>query len=239
MLVTYSTMRRRSRQKLLRLTLLIPLIVSVIQSWATGPYRSFDDTASELYQRIDFNNEERPSYTVFQKALAGYYGLSARQVVKKPILTIIDFTKPSYLKRLWVIDMEKQILLFHCLTSHGKNSGEVIAHTFSNEHNSHKSSLGFYVTSNTYHGKHGMSLKLKGIEPGINDQAEARAIVIHSASYVSDSYLKKYGRLGRSFGCPAIPDEIHKQVIKAIANGSCLFIYHDGAEYALKSVLAN
>lgn len=231
-------MIRRSRKMPLILTFLVLLAVPVVQSRATVPHHSFDDIASELYQRIDFNSEERPSYTVFQKALVGYYSLSAKQVVKKPVLTIVDFTRPSYLKRLWAIDMEKQVLLFHCLTSHGKNSGEVTAHTFSNDHNSHQSSLGFYVTSNTYHGKHGMSLKLKGIEPGINDQAEARAIVIHSASYVSESYVKKYGRLGRSFGCPAIPNEIHKQVINAIANGSCLFIYHDSAEYALKSVFS-
>jgi hypothetical protein len=228
-------MRRRSRQKILTLTLVAPLVVSVIQSWAMGPRRSSDDIASELYQRIDFNSEERPSYAVFQKALVGYYNLSTNQVVRKPILTIVDFTRPSYLKRLWVIDMEKQILLFHCLTSHGKNSGEVTAHTFSNEHNSHRSSLGFYVTGNTYHGKHGTSLKLRGIEQGINDQAEARAIVIHSASYVSESYVKQNGRLGRSFGCPAIPEEIHKDVIHAIADGSCLFIYHDSSEYASKS----
>lgn len=231
-------MIKRSRETPLILTFVVLLAVPVLRSEAAGPNRSFDDIASELYQLIDFNNEERPSYTVFQKALVGYYNLSAKQIVKKPILTIVDFTRPSYLKRLWVIDLEKQILMFHCLTSHGKNSGEVTARTFSNEHNSHQSSLGFYITSNTYYGKHGMSLKLKGVESGINDQAEARAIVIHSASYVSESYVKKYGRLGRSFGCPAIPEEIHKQVIDIIANGSCLFIYHDSDEYASKSVFS-
>ena len=117
------------------------------------------------------------------------------------------------------------------LVAHGRNSGELYARAFSNKMNSHQSSLGFYATGATYTGKHGLSLKLHGLENNINDQSEPRAIVVHGADYVSDAYAKKYGRIGRSFGCPALPLDNYKDLIKRIAGGSCLFIYYPDKAY--------
>lgn len=225
----------------LNLKKFLPIVFIVASAFETSalyiPFFS-DDAPSRMYETIDFKNEDRPSYPIFERALNGYYHLRNSRVASKSVLTIIDFTRPSHLKRLWVIDVDRKLLLFHCLTSHGKNSGESIATSFSNTPNSNKSSLGFFVTGKTYIGKHGTSLKLKGLEPGINDQAEARAIVMHGADYVSEHYIKKYGRLGRSFGCPAVPHELHEKIIETVSNGSCLFIFHDNIDYNQASEFA-
>ena len=140
---------------------------------------------------------------------------------------------------MWVIDLKNKKLLFHTLTAHGKNSGDVFARNFSNTPNSNQSSLGFYVTGNTYHGKHGISLKLHGVESGINDKAEVRAIVMHGANYVSEAHIKQFGRLGRSFGCPAVPVELHKQIITEMANKTCLFIYYPDPNYTTSTKFQN
>jgi hypothetical protein len=200
------------------------------------PSFKVSESTSTVYSSIDFGGEEGPAYAIFVKAITGYNALKKRTDIRKSIITIIDFTKSANEKRLWVIDLEKRKLLYHCLTAHGKNSGEVFAHSFSNIHNSNKSSLGFFVTGATYQGKHGTSLKLKGMEPGINDQAESRAIVMHGADYVSEAHIAKYGRLGRSFGCPAVPMNIHEKIINDIAGGSCLFIFHSNQDYNTRSM---
>ena len=189
-------------------------------------------TISEaLYETIEFNNAP-PAYEVFHRALTGYYKLKNANVIStKEILTIIDFKRSANQKRLWVIDLKNKKVLFHTLTAHGRNSGDEHAQFFSNTRNSNQSSLGFFITGNTYTGKHGTSLKLHGIEPGINDNAEARAIVMHGAEYVSESHIKKYGRLGRSFGCPAVPVELHEELINVLANKTCLFIYYPDPIY--------
>jgi len=140
------------------------------------------------------------------------------------ILTIIDYSKPSTSKRFFVIDLENQKVLFQSYVAHGQNSGENYATEFSNQNESHKSSLGFYKTKNTYYGKHGYSLKLEGLEKGKNDLAEKRAIVIHGADYVSEEFIKENGRLGRSHGCPALPQELSKVIINELKDGSCLYI---------------
>src|SRR5690606_4161345 len=116
-------------------------------------------------------------------------------------------------KRMWVIDMTTNTVLMHSLVAHGRNTGDVFAKNFSNASESYKSSLGFYLTGETYTGKHGMSLKLDGLEKGVNDNARNRAVVIHGADYVSDSFIKNNSRLGRSLGCPAVPRELTKQLI--------------------------
>ena len=117
------------------------------------------------------------------------------------------------------------------MVAHGKNTGGLLAKNFSNTIGSKQSSLGFYITGNTYTGKHGLSLYLNGIEPNINDNAKERAIVIHGASYVSQDFISENGRLGRSFGCPAVPVSKHKTIINTIKNGSCLFMYYPSAYY--------
>jgi hypothetical protein len=121
------------------------------------------------------------------------------------------------------------------LVAHGKNTGELYAEKFSNISGSYTSSLGFYSTGDTYHGGHGLSLFLDGVEDGINDKARERAIVIHGADYVTEAFIKQNGRLGRSFGCPSLPPEINEEVIQTISGGSCLFIYADDKEYLSKS----
>jgi hypothetical protein len=157
-----------------------------------------------------------------QLKMSKYQGL-----INKNIVTVIDFTLPSTEKRLWTIDLATEKILLNSLVAHGKNSGENTAEKFSNKPESHQSSLGFYLTENSYSGKHGYSMRLKGLEKNINDKAFDRAIVVHSADYVSEEFIKTHGRLGRSFGCPALPVEVNDIFINTVKDGSLLFIYHD------------
>jgi hypothetical protein len=169
-------------------------------------------------------------------ALEGYFNLKRQGMIRREgIVTLIDFDKPSDSERLFVIDVDNARVLFSSLVAHGKNSGEIYATRFSNLPGSFKSSLGFYLTENTYIGKNGYSLVLKGLEAGLNDNAEARSIVIHGADYVSRGYIQRNGRLGRSEGCPAVSFENCQEVINLIKDGSCLFIYHTGTDYASAS----
>lgn len=179
------------------------------------------------------------SREAFDRAVMGYEHLKALGKIKNPdILSIVDFSLPSTKKRLFVIDMKNRMLLFNTLVSHGKNSGKDMASAFSNALNSFKSSLGFFTTADTYNGEHGLSLRLVGEEPGINDNALARGIVIHSASYVNESLGKLQGYIGRSLGCPAIPENVHRKVINAIRDGSCLFLYSPDKKYASRTRLS-
>lgn len=163
---------------------------------------------------------------VFKKALIGYYNLRKTQLLsaQKAVITIIDFSKKSSQKRLWIVDLENNKLLFHTLVAHGQGSGLDMATNFSNKANSHQSSLGFYVTSDTYQGKHGLSMRLEGMDKGFNTNARDRAVVVHGADYVSESFVKTHGRLGRSHGCPALPTELTQTIINVIKGQTCLFI---------------
>lgn len=182
------------------------------------------------------DSSDFPPLTLLKTALAGYEILVKDKSISRPdIITIIDFSLQSDRERLWVIDLKQGKVLFHCLVSHGRNSGELKANNFSNIPGSYESSPGFYATGETYIGKHGLSLTLDGLESGINDKARARAIVIHGADYVSDEFIRNHGRLGRSLGCPAVPVELSEDIIKAIKGGSCLFIYAPQPGYTSKS----
>jgi L,D-transpeptidase catalytic domain len=174
------------------------------------------------------------SFEVFNTAILGYYQID--NLNKKDIITIIDFSKPSTKKRFYVIDLINKHLLYECFVAHGKNSGDNYAKNFSNLPESLESSLGFFLTAETYYGNNGYSLRLEGLEKGINDNARSREIVIHGAEYVSEEFIKKYGRLGRSWGCPALPVEISKDIIDQISGGSCLFIYGDDKNYKENSI---
>lgn len=179
------------------------------------------------------------SKAAFEYALTGYNALiETGKIQKDNILTIIDFSLPSNSKRLFVIDLVSGQLLFNTFVSHGRGSGTVLATRFSNAFNSFKSSLGFYTTADTYNGKHGYSLRLEGQEAGINDNAYNRGIVIHSANYVSENAADR-GYIGRSQGCPAIPEALKKPIIETIRNGSCLFVYSPDRYYAQHSKLIN
>ena len=152
---------------------------------------------------------------------------------------MIDFSLSSNMKRLWVIDLEKNIVLFQTLVAHGRNTGEEFAKEFSNQAQSFKSSIGFYATGEIYDGKHGKSLKLDGLEKGLNDKARERAVVIHGADYVSETFIKQNKRLGRSQGCPAIPVEMNAKIINVIKDKSCLFIYHPSLTKEILSRLSD
>lgn len=166
---------------------------------------------------------------VFKLAYQGYQKLDT--VREKDILAIIDYSKPSTEKRFFVINPQNKTLLYSTLVAHGKNSGENLANSFSNLPNSLQSSIGFFITGETYLGDNGYSMRIDGLEKGINDMARARDIVIHGAKYVNEEYLIKNGRIGRSWGCPALPETLSKEIIDTIAFGCCLFVYGDDEFY--------
>lgn len=181
-----------------------------------------------------------PQPEVIQLAVSGYLNLLEEGKIEEGSpLSVIDFSLPSSKERLWIFDLNEGKLLYHSLVSHGRNSGDLMARKFSNINASFMSSLGFYVTGETYQGKHGYSLRLDGVEKGFNDLARERAIVIHGADYANKEFVKNTGRLGRSLGCPALPMNIYKEVINTIKDGSCLFIYGNDDEYLSKSPLIN
>jgi hypothetical protein len=155
------------------------------------------------------------------------------------VITIIDFTQPSDQERLFVIDMVDEKIIYKSFVAHGENSGENYATNFSNNPESHQSSLGYYLTGKSYIGRHGYSLLLDGLEKGINDNARNRAVVIHGAPYVSQRYIDSNGRLGRSFGCPALPEETASEIIDAIQEKSLLFIYSSDRNYCKNSSFFN
>lgn len=190
-----------------------------------------------VYYSLDSNNFVLPQIACFKKAMEGFYTLKQKGQIQKDILTVIDFSMSSTKKRLWVIDLSSNTVLYNSLVSHGMNSGGEYAKSFSNSPSSNKSSLGFYTTGETYNGKHGLSLKLDGQERGINSNARSRAVVMHGAAYANPSILKSQGFLGRSQGCPAIPENLKKKIIQTIKGKSCIFIYHPSRSYEIASKL--
>jgi hypothetical protein len=176
----------------------------------------------------------------FQMATKGFTRLVDKHLLSnRSLLTIIDFSKPSTQKRLYVLNMVTGKVLFNSLVAHGRNSGCNFAKAFSNKQASYKSSLGFYVTLDAYNGSNGYSLKLKGFEKGINDNAYSRAIVLHGADYVSETFVRRNGYLGRSEGCPAVPKELSKNIIDVIKGGSCMFLYYPSKQYCGRSKILN
>ena len=176
------------------------------------------------------------SREAFDKAMKGYnFLLASGKILNENIISIIDFSLPSDKKRLFIIDLNKGELVYNTFVAHGKKSGQKNATQFSNKKESNKSSLGFYVTGETYMGQHGYSLRLLGEEKGINDNALNRGIVMHSAKYVDEQTNESQGYIGRSLGCPAIPANIYKEVIETIQNGTCLFIYSPDKYYTAHS----
>lgn len=176
------------------------------------------------------------SYEAFFYAMHGFYKLSQANKLEKPhLITIFDLSKPSKEERIYIIDLQMRKVLMRSLCSHGGNSGEMYAHSFSNDISSHMTSLGFYIAAETYTGKNGYSLKLDGLEPGFNDNARERAVVIHGADYAEYSFLQGNSYLGRSQGCPALPRGNNDKIINLMKNGSCLFIYAPNNSYLKKS----
>jgi hypothetical protein len=199
----------------------------------------FQNVSVQLYQQLGLQ-ENTLSQEVFQKALKGYLYLRyTNQLQNEQFLTVLDFSKPSKEKRLWVFDLTGKQTLFSELVAHGKYSGDKFAQSFSNRSNSKKSSLGFYVTGEPYNGRHRYSMKLRGLEPGFNSNAFARGIVVHGANYVSEEIAEAQQSVGRSFGCPAVSQDVNKDIVQLIQGGSCMFLYHPQSYYNGKSKILN
>ncbi|MDR3715380.1 MAG: murein L,D-transpeptidase catalytic domain family protein [Puia sp.] len=176
----------------------------------------------------------------FEYAWRGYHNLLKKGVLNKTgVLSICDFSQSSRMKRMYVIDIQHRKLLFRTYVAHGQNSGAEYASSFSNIPESGKSSLGFYITGRTYYGKNGLSLKIRGLDKGYNDQALKRNIVLHGSSYICNQYLRNFGIMGTSLGCPAIPAPLSPKIIRVVKNGSCLFIYHPTHKYLAESTVIN
>lgn len=223
----------------------LPTIIHTLISFAltaniihttTTPNLSKISESEKIYQMIVDDAPLVPSKEIFELAMNGWEKLENN--LENPVLTIIDFSLPSTEKRFWVIDMEKSEILINTVVSHGRNSGQLMAESFSNKPESYKSSLGFFKTAETYFGKHGYSLRIDGLEKGINDQARNRAIVIHGADYAKEEFAKATGRLGRSLGCPALPPDISKEAIDIIKEGSLMFVFGKAPDYLENSELA-
>ncbi len=196
-------------------------------------------TSDSLYKKMELSKVGL-SYVAFEKAMLGWTKLNAQNKLNKNhILAIADLSQSANAKRLYILDLEKSTLLLQTYVAHGRNSGEEYAKSFSNTASSYQSSLGFYTTGSTYQGKHGLSLRLLGMEPSINDLAEERAIVIHGADYVCEKFIQQNGRLGRSLGCPAVSPELCVPIIDILKDGTCFFMYYPTAEYLEKSNLCN
>ncbi|WP_332025704.1 murein L,D-transpeptidase catalytic domain family protein [Kaistella sp.] len=194
-------------------------------------------TGEEIFSSLSFEGINALNPDVFSKAYLGFNNL--KKAGKLPedshLLTVCDFSLSSTQKRLWVIDLEEKKVLFNSLVAHGKNTGEEFAAKFSNTESSYQSSLGFYITENTYNGSNGYSLKLLGLDPGYNDAALQRAIVMHGADYVSENFIKSQNRIGRSWGCPAVPRALAEPIINTIKGQNCLFIYYPDERYLSKT----
>lgn len=198
--------------------------------------KSFSESKKYIFDSLELESMGL-SRKVFEMALRGMEKLKRNARIHQDVLSIVDFSKPSTEKRLFVIDLENSALLFHTWVAHGRNSGVERANSFSNKPRSKKSSLGFYVTGQTYQGSNGYSLKLLGLESGFNSNAFQRAIVLHGADYVNESFIESQGYIGRSQGCPAVASELSESLINSIKEGSCLFIYHPSSLYLRTSKL--
>lgn len=176
----------------------------------------------------------------FKYAYTGYKKLMEEgRLNKEGLITICDFSQSSKRKRLYLIDLNNYKILLNTYVAHGRNSGGEYAKKFSNKPESRQSSLGFYTTKRTYYGSHGLALTLSGLEPGFNDKAERRKIVVHGSKYIGDNFLRWGKFMGRSFGCPAVPMRMSKILINTIKDGSCLFIYHPNKNYLTESRILN
>jgi hypothetical protein len=206
---------------------LVPLRVD-----AAVAYMITEDSCRTIYD--DCALEGKLKYEIFHRALAGQLVFNAP---RRDIITILDFTKHSGERRFFVIDLVHHKVIIQTLVAHGTNSGERSCTIFSNKPKSLKSSPGFFLTAETYAGRHGYSMRLDGLEPGVNDLARPRAIVVHGADYVSNAFVKEYGYIGHSFGCPAVPEHLNQQIIDLIKGGTCFYIHTNDASYLSHSAM--
>jgi hypothetical protein len=198
---------------------------------------AFEPYIQSLYEAIGLKKKGL-DFGIFRYALIGYYNLKRQDAISRTgIITIVDFRKSCNESRFYVIDLIRQKVLYQTLVAHGQHSGDIYARHFSNAAGSLQSSLGFFVTGDTYNGEYGYSLYLYGMDGSFNDKAKTRGIVVHGAPYVTRSFLKEYGKIGRSQGCPALPAGPHIKIIDTIRGGTCLFQFYDDKMYVRKSAL--
>jgi hypothetical protein len=210
-------------------TAAVPVTVESVSASTVDNAKAADSAAATVFDAAAWQDVDLGSVKpdIFEMALHAAAKAVARGDVENPgTLTVIDFSQPSTNRRMWVYDLSSRTLLFQELVSHGRGSGTTLATSFSNEPESNRSSLGLYRTGETYVGKHGYSLRLDGLEPGVNDRARERAIVMHAADYVNERAAKAQGYLGRSLGCPALRPEISRQLIDAVKGSGLVFAYY-------------
>ena len=193
----------------------------------------------ELYNELNAAQYDL-SFTAFRYAYIGYQTMKKQhRLNNKELFSIIDFTKDCNSKRFYTIDLEKMKIVYYTYVAHGKKSGERMATSFSDAVESNKSSIGFYITGNTYNGGNGYSLILHGDEKGYNSNLAKRSVVVHAADYANEDYIASNGRMGRSLGCPALPENIYKQVIETIKEKTMIFAYYNDAKYLKTSKYLN
>lgn len=194
-----------------------------------------------VYEDINFDKNNELSYDVFRKGLIGYINLRREGKLSddKNVFTICDFSIASTQKRMWILDLKQKKVLLNTYVAHGQGTGDNYANKFSNLPESHQSSIGFYITADTYVGKHGNSMRLVGMDEGFNCAALDRAIVVHGAEYVSDDFIRTHNRLGRSWGCPAVSVEVSNAVINYTKGGTAFFIYYPSEKYLTTSYWLN
>jgi hypothetical protein len=220
--------------------LVLSILFIVASAFAGFSHDNRDISNNAADQANYISTQFNINHQAVRLALNGYQKLrSLGKLANVQYLTIADFSKPSNEERLFIIDMNIMQVVVKSLVAHGRNSGVKMANQFSNRYASFQSSLGFYITGGIYKGKHGASLELEGVEKGINDQAKERAIVIHGADYVSNTLIQQQGYIGRSLGCPAVPNNQVTKIINTIKGASCLFIYAPDLSYIKKSSLNN
>ena len=214
--------------------------VSADETKAIGSQKT-ENSIALLYSKIDFSKYRLLSYEAFSQAYRGYLNLRNAGMLNtdKDILSVCDLSLSSKENRLWIIDLAEKKVLFNTYVAHGQGSGDEFAEQFSNNSDSHQTSLGFYVTGDTYKGDHGTALHLEGMDKGYNDAAYQRGIVVHGAQYVCDKFVCANQKLGRSWGCPAVPAKLSLRIINTIKEGTCLFIYYPDKEYSTASCWLN
>lgn len=218
-------------------TLLTLISTVLLTGNLTSSNLSFAKTESDINTKVQHLAAKAPRLNkkVLKLALTAYNNANKRGAVKKPVLTVIDYSLPSNKERMWVFDLHKERLLYNTHVAHGKNSGGNRANHFSNINSSKQSSLGTYITKGTYIGHKGYSLNLQGLDKGFNDNAYNRRVVMHGAWYMDPNFIKKAGRAGLSWGCPAISEKLAKPVINTIKNGSVIFAYFPDKKFLSRS----
>ncbi|MFN3234018.1 MAG: murein L,D-transpeptidase catalytic domain family protein [Gammaproteobacteria bacterium] len=209
----------------MRFKLAFILLITVSLSIVTTPASARNSAQDIKYNKI---RSLAPNINpkALKLALTAYYHARANGLDRKEILTVVDFTHPSSEERLWVFDLKNDQLLFRTYVTHGKYTGSLYARHFSNRPGSEESSIGLFLTENPYYGHVGYAMRLAGLEPGINNNAERRAIVVHGAQYADAHYVAKYGRLGRSWGCFAVAAQEVHEIISVIKDGTLIFAYY-------------